>query len=377
MQEKASHNSIGYGITGALLLLSCSICFCAALGRGIFGAFTVTIICLAFALKNKSKIFVPSALLITPLFIFAQYDGLLPCMIAVASGGLIYLLLQKTAKNLRTPDCILAGIFIGLALSTTILLTNTYFGIGAHGSTPLEMLRSYRSLGFHPDFRGLLYGTITLFTMITYPFKFRKLNKVIPAEFITVAIPFVLNIALNPNSDYTTTNEYSFAVQKTLLSADLKTGRQVIAIILTGIAIGILLYILDKQNSYSPKVNAVTGITSGIAVLPRSTDAFTKASLISALFVCGIAAVAVPSVLVRLPLPCVGSMLIVSAWQQVPFRLIPTAIKEKSVIGFFATIICAAAFVILPFYTAVAVCVASSFIISKLHPNPLGKELTE
>ena len=94
-------------------------------------------------------------------------------------ASIIYILLKKFLNERQSPDHIVAGISLGLCIGATILLTNSYFGIGATSATPLEMLKSYRSLGFHPHFMGLLTGTITLFTMITYPFKFKKLSKIL------------------------------------------------------------------------------------------------------------------------------------------------------------------------------------------------------
>lgn len=377
MADNKFKNSIGYGITGALLILSCSICFCAALGRGIYGALLTTVICTLFALKSKTTFFVPSALLITPLFIFTQYTGLLPCLLAVTLGGIICLVLQKKVKSVSLPNAVTAGVFVGLALGTTILLTNTYFGIGACAHTPSEMLKAYGSLGFHPDFRGLLYGTITLFTMITYPFKFRKLNKIIPSEFITVAIPFLLNIALNPNRQRTTTNEYFYATTNITLIGDESLLSCAPTIILTGLALGVLLFFFSKQSAFKPQVNIFTGLISGTPVLPRPIKNYTVISVVTTLFICTLTAVAIPHILTRLPLPCVGAMLIVSAWQQIPFKSIPATIKEKNVISFISMIICAVAFVVLNFYTAVAVSVLATLICNKLSRNPSGKELTE
>ena len=56
----------------------------------------------------------------------------------------------------------------------TILQTNNYFGINATGVSAVDMLLSYRSFGFHANWRTVLYGTIVLVLMITYPRKFKK-----------------------------------------------------------------------------------------------------------------------------------------------------------------------------------------------------------
>ena len=86
------------------------------------------------------------------------------------------------------------------ALAVTILVTNTYFGIGASGNTVIEMLRSYRSLGFHPNWRGILYGTIVMVVMITFPRKFKKAKNVMNMAFAALLITLVLNLFLTPSS---------------------------------------------------------------------------------------------------------------------------------------------------------------------------------
>ncbi len=373
MIQKNEKNSIISGITGALLMLSINVSFCAALGRGLAGAFLCTGICTFFSLKTENKIFTPSSLLIAPLFIFLGYKSLLPCALAMLMGAIIFGLLNKIPKKLPIPDCVLAGAFIGLALSATILLTNTYFGIGAFGQTPLSMLKSYRSLGFHPDFRGLLYGTITLFTMITYPFKFRKLSKVIPAEFLTVFIPFLLNLALNPDRKYTTTNEYSYALTSAELCIDIgELQKNIPQIILTGVAVGVLFFIIKEKKSTSPVINGLTGAFGGLYALPREINYYSKASSLVALVICAVTVLVSPHILTRLPLPSVGAMLIVSAWQQVPFGLIPSTLKKKRVLDFASMIICAVGFVVLRFATAVEICILVTLIY-----NTLRKELSE
>jgi MFS superfamily sulfate permease-like transporter len=87
------------------------------------------------------------------------------------------------------------------------LLTTHYFGIGASGSNAKEMITSYLSLGFHPNWRGVLYGTIVMVIMITFPRKFKKLCKTISAPFIAVVITLILNLFLNPSYMVSAINE--------------------------------------------------------------------------------------------------------------------------------------------------------------------------
>ena len=89
----------------------------------------------------------------------------------------MFVALSKKFKNYKLNTAVKSALSLSLAFSVTALLTTHYFGIGAEGFTVIEILKTYRSLGFHPNWRGVFYGTITLFCMITYPFKFKKANK--------------------------------------------------------------------------------------------------------------------------------------------------------------------------------------------------------
>ncbi len=92
-----------------------------------------------------------------------------------------------------------AGFSLATALTVTVLLTTHYFGIGASGNTVKEMIASYLSLGFHPNWRGVLYGTIVMVVMLTFPRKFKKFCKIIKAPFIAIIITLILNLFLNPS----------------------------------------------------------------------------------------------------------------------------------------------------------------------------------
>ena len=87
-------------------------------------------------------------------------------------------LLLRADRLLRfIPAPVAGGFTIGTALVMTILQTNNYFGINATGVSAVDMLLSYRSFGFHANWRTVLYGTIVLVLMITYPRKFKKLHR--------------------------------------------------------------------------------------------------------------------------------------------------------------------------------------------------------
>lgn len=100
-----------------------------------------------------------------------------------------------------------SGIMLSGALITTVLFTTDYFGIGATGSNVKEMIQSYISLGFHPNWRGVLYGTIVLVIMVTFPRKFKKFSNTVSAPFIALVFTLVLNLFLNPSDMISAINE--------------------------------------------------------------------------------------------------------------------------------------------------------------------------
>lgn len=368
-KEKSEINiltKIGYGLSAAAIIGSYSLCASAALGRGAVFVLVCIIFCALFSLKGKSQVFAPAPLLMLPLFAFSQSMPLFYCGFAILGGAVICLVLNSIFKSKHIPDCIIAGGALGLAIGVTVMLTNVYFGIGSFGGTVLEMLKNYRYLGFHPDFRGLLYGTITLFTMITYPFKFRKLNKYLPAEFITILVPFIINLLLNPDRATTTTNEYVLA---TIINSDASNVPHIAEVMGISFAYGLIFYGFSKpKDKLFPATNMATGSFSGTAVAPYPVRGYSAVSSFIVVLVSSIIIFCFPHIIARFPLPCAGSMLIVSAWQHVPFRRISETVKEKSILKTFVMLICAASFIVFSTPIAVAVCAVLAVIISKISP---------
>lgn len=353
MKKISTHNligQIGFGLTAAGAISIYCICLCAVFNQGIIVALALTIL-FALASVKKSSVYAPSPLLAVALFFLLRLNSLTLAIASLGFGCVYCFILSKCLKGVKAPNFVSGGVFIGLALCATILFTNTYFGIGAYGTTTLDMLKAYRSLGFHPDFRGLLYGTITLFTMITYPFKFRRLKNIIPAEFITILIPFVLNLFLNPDPGYTTTNEYSVVDFSNQLhySAYPYVIRDVLS---TGAVAGFALYLLSDKDSKSSGA-----IFSAHPVISCNETGYSGISAATTIIVSALVILLLPSFVYRLPLPCAGAMLIVSAWQHTPFKPLTSTIAEKSVLKLLLLILCGVSFVVLSPTYAIGLCV--------------------
>lgn len=318
------------GLTGAMLLGSYALCTAASVGLGLWNVFFCIVVCSLFSIKLKNKIYAPDAFLLIPVHYVVSECGSYYLPICIIGGVVIYYILSKIIKRNNRINSIMAWATLILALVATVILTNRYFGIGASGSTAIEMLKSYRSLGFHPHFRGLLYGTITLFTMITYPFKFRKLNKRCPAEFMTLLIPLIVNLFLNPIGELTTVNEIDSFKLPFDFTAEVKEVNAV-SLILGCLYFGFVLFL--RSNEKDTKQNAITNITNGfISLLPARQFDITSYSLVCAITTIIVSSAVLflfPDILARIPMHCVGALLIVSAWQQVPYKNLSLLFKKS------------------------------------------------
>ncbi len=351
---------LGLGFSALMLILPLSVCFGAVTGQGLLPVLFCTLWCTLLSFLSKKNIVAPTPLYVVPFFFVCFGASFFAAVFAVSSGACLYALFSKKLKEIHTPDFVISGAMLGLCLGATILLTNSYFGIGAFGNTPFEMLKSYRSLGFHPHFMGLLTGTITLFTMITYPFKFKKLNKHIPAPFVTLLIPFILNLFLNPQSDYTAINEAVCLLPVTQFNLKefiLSYSPSQIPVALQGAFIFGIIFSGAAKHTEN-KLNGICSIAHTFPVTAYPTKAFTSVSGCVVALISVITIVFFPEIFSRLPLHSAGSMLIVFAWQSLPYKKIAHIFKNKqnrafSIIGF---VICTLSFIFLDAFTAVLIC---------------------
>lgn len=367
--------ALGSGLSFAGLTGSFAICFVAATGMNLIFALICSVVCSLFSLKLKNNIPVPHTYMIVPLIYTLTQSSSIGVVIALSIAAILYFLCNQLNLKLEIPDSVIAGASLSFAISATILLTNVYFGIGAYGSTPFEMLKNYRYLGFHPNFMGLLTGTITLFTMITYPFKFKKLSKIIPPPFITIAIPYVLNLFLNPDKKYTTINEavsignvsdFNFISEISAINSN-----NAFAIVDSIFVFFFLFFVLSKSDTTKNK--KVLSLNNVFSCLPCSMHKFENYNIISAItsiVVCSVVILCFPVILHRIPLHSVGAMLIVAGWQNTPFKAIAACFKKKKITDIIVFFICAVAFVVFKAYTATIICFVMGLISS-----PKRKEL--
>lgn len=375
-------SQIGFGLTVAALVSSYCICACAVSGQGLLAFLLCSSVCIFTSVKLKNGVFSPNTFLLLPVIYIFSDSSPVCAYISFLSGAFIFLILKKFLNDIKIPKAVIAGASLSLAIGATILLTNNYFGIGAMGETPFNMLRSYRSLGFHPNFRGLLYGTITLFTMITYPFKFRKLNKYIPAEFITVLIPFILNLFLNPEKELTTINEVNFiSISEGLKNIPLFfsgfSTSEIPRIIRNSIAVGFVLfgysvYESSTKNNLLFSANALSGGVSGIPLGIFPIRGYGKFSAVISFSTILLSVLLFPQAFSRLPMHCVGSMLIVSAWQNMPYKALAEVFKKRKLFDILCFALCVIPFLMVDIFTAVVCYLVIILMFNK--KSPFSKE---
>ena len=127
------------------------------------------------------------------------------CTALVGAALLLYSRREKSEKikqfgeKLRPPATFYPGFSLGAALLMALYQGSGYFAVGASGAGIAELLRSYRGLGFHPNWRTVLFSTIMLVILITWPRKFKKLSRALPGSFVGILAVTALNFALNPN----------------------------------------------------------------------------------------------------------------------------------------------------------------------------------
>ncbi len=363
---------IGCGLTAAALVGSYAVAATSVAGFGAFGAVLCCAVCFWVSVGRKDRVFAPDAFMLIPV-LYVLGNGT-PAMVALSTllGAALYLLVGRMLEGKNVADCVTAGAGLGLALVATILLTNTYFGIGASGSYALEMLKSYRSLGFHPNFRGLLFGTITLFLMITYPFKFRKLNRLLPAEFVTLALPLALNFLLDRDPALTPIDEAT-ALGNTAVSLPIPggfAGAPWLMVAKGAVIVSLTLY-ANRSGTIGADVrlvaaNGATGLLSGLPVRPFPIRDWSPLAAAVATVVTGAVLWFGAPVLQRLPMHAVGAMLIVSAWQHVPYKKLVSSFRDKGALEIVVVLVLTAAFMLLDSSEAFGVCVICAMVVKEV-----------
>lgn len=364
------------GLTAAGIVFSYTFAAFSCLGLNIYYALSGAVICLILsAALLKDEVLAPDSFLLIPVVFTVTAAGFSYLPVSVFGGALLFVLLKPLLKKIKIPDCIIAGAALGLAFSATALFTTYYFGIGASGSYTFEILKNYRYLGFHPNWRGVFYGTITLFAMITYPFKFKKLSKYLPAEVFSVAIPFILNLFLNPDKENTPILEvgtlsdaFSLSGVKSFLPfLGIESEKGLIPSLQSGFSVALILLAYKcsglKDTAVFTSCNALSGAVGALPSRGYSVRRYTPVSAITAVIALTAVVLLFPSLLSRVPVHSLAVVLIVSAWQNVPFSAVAASFKEKGILEIAAVIGIFASFLFFNSFWALLICIVFTVIV--------------
>lgn len=317
------------GVWDALTLFPLSFAVGACSGFGVGGGIVTALACSLFGLVF-ARAYVPGWQTLLPVFFVTFHYGAPAGGAAVVLAGVFVFLLSLLPQNRldRLRDAsIRAGLLVSMAFLTTALQTNAYFGIGALGGDLREILADYVSRGFHPNWRGILYGTIALVILITYPRKFKRFSRKIGAPFAAVLVTFALHLALVPDALHSPVNETgTFALRADIAAASPLGGIAGGAgqILLAALALALLLT-ATADAAENRRLSAALLCCGAAGGAPFTTDGKRRArlsALVSAL-VCAVLYLC--PALGRMPVHTLGVVLIVTAWQSVDWHAVKTA----------------------------------------------------
>ena len=315
------------GFCAALYIFPLSLCVGVLSGIGVFGGAVAGVAgCLLNAVGGVS--FTPCWMLFMPAFFVIKEFGTGFAFASMLIGAVLFAVLQtvlqKKKIRLSMTDSAVAGLALGAAFLATVILTKDYFGIAASGNTAMEMLRSYRSNGFHANWRGVLYGTITLVIMITWPRKFKTFKKYIPAPFAALVIPLVINMLLNYEAYRTPvyeTGTYSLQDLSRLFDFSANTHAWwLLPVVGLGFCVCFFAAALFRHSD-SGAAQSVSHLVTSAVCLPLTPYEYSSKSVFGGLIGVGtVVLLACFSPLIsRVPTHSMAVVLITLGWQSVPW----------------------------------------------------------
>lgn len=290
---------------------------------GILRATVATLVLSLFISEFDAKKLMPSLfnfLIIS--FVFSSF-GFISAIVSLSVSGIIvcfgYKISNRIYNSRNSP--VISGIMLGTAITITVMQTTNYFGIGATGNTVREMIMSYISLGFHGNWRGVLYGTIVLVIMITFPRKFKITSKTVSPMFISLLLTLILNYFLNPSDMISAINEageftYNYSTNVSVIG--------IISSLILGVFIGLSNIFSLSAEECSKQDYILTGLLNLllsplICFIPKKPDKSIirniPGTVMLAVFI-----FIFKDFLIRIPVHSCAVILIVSAWENVKWR---------------------------------------------------------
>ncbi len=337
----------------ATLLSSLVYSMGACSGYGLFSCAVVAIIAAAVYIIKPGTSLLPMLLSFAVTLEALNYLGMGGAVISMLLAGAFVFVsgnFKSIRKGINSP-AFLPAVMIACALTITVLITTDYFGIGATGRDVVDMLKHYRSLGFHPNWRGILYGTIVMVVMITFPRKFKKGAKVVSPLFIALVFTYLLNLLLVPKGAVLTfalveRPEFAISSINNIPALENNSIKAFLYILLFafGEAVTFIMSIPDEE--YDRKTTRYCG--AGGLIMPAlfgftlpGKVAKTGGEMISGLLSAFLtAAIILPTVIIAgQPLASCAVVLIVGAWQQVEWGKLKGAFSSVPYAVIFLAII--------------------------------------
>ena len=331
------------GVSDALRLFPFAFAVGVCSPFGTAGACMTAAVALLFGVVCRLA-FVPTYLALLPVFTVAYRFGAAGACAAVLLGGICIFLLSLLPRSVRDAlhaPAVRAVFLIAAAFSTTALQTTLYFGIGAVGGTVPQILRDYVSLGFHPNWRGILYGTIVMVVLITYPRKFKKLSRILPAAFAALVVTLPLHLLLVRDAAHSPVAEIgAFSVLQLPDGAFLRGdfSASALPLILCSALSFALIVSAGLPDGAARSLSAASVCGGFLGAAPMQTDGMPRARKSAWIAVPLTALLFFVPGLKRTPVPCLAVILIVTAWQSVDWSAAKRAFTARR----FPFFICAA-----------------------------------
>ena len=331
---------------------------------GVYAGIIGGIIACLIGANGKNKIIVPNLAIFLIILYAANSMGVGAAMISISLAGLIMVIISRfhlSRKLIRISPVAVGAISFAVAIVLCIIEVNFYFGIGIPQGTALFSLAAYKSFGFHANWRGVLFGTIALVIMITYPIKFKKFSKKVPEPFVALVLCLLLNIfLLNPEKTHTYIDEIGNISSNLIMSLDkinfsgLRKDN-ILQIVLFSTAI-VCVYLVDtlareKHPNDIRKSLLLKGVGSvispafgGVPTISekRAFGSTRLVNLYSAIMIVLMTIVFFP-VLDRVPVAPLGVIIIVIGWKSPSYKamrkvLVASKHKLVSVAAMFALV---------------------------------------
>ena len=320
---------------------------------GLVGAIIACII----GSGSRNRIPTPHVEVFAILIYAANTIGVPGAMLSSIIAGMLLLFVATIQFNksfFKIPPAALGAVTFIVAAVLCITQVNYYFGIGVPSASAFETLAAYRSFGFHSNWRGVLYGTITLVIMITYPIKFKKLSRKVPAPAVALVLTTVLNLILNPVAERTAIDEVGAFVSSPsfMLVGDISifdvTPEKLLPSFIYAWALVVVLVsdTLLRENRVSAVRSSLAfkGVRSiicpmcdGMTVGDESSEGETRMTGIFAAVIMILFSVVAHPVIMRVPTATLAVIIICTAWKKVRFKAIKTAFKgNKRVLAIIA-----------------------------------------